>query len=105
MRKTPAQIGVALICGQRLPSYGEKRIVGDATLAERIRLGHDWLVRIANRDFGYDLAAWHDYLKVTRNGGYTWSRRVVLPKVMQNALASDKWRQAVKEILACPPKE
>jgi len=60
MRLTPAQIGVALICGKRLPPFGESKLVGEKTLAERISIGRDWLVKLSGKDFGYDLAAWHN---------------------------------------------
>src|SRR5262249_47867574 len=99
MRLTPAQIGVRLICGQRLPRFGE-RIVGQAEMKERIKIGHDWLVRTSGQDFGYDLAAWHEYLKESRDGGYTWGRNIDLPRVMKSALASDEWRDAIRQIEA-----
>jgi len=96
MRLTPAQIGVRLICGNRLPPFAESRIVGDMT--ERIKSGHDWLVQISGKDFGYDLAAWHDYLKESRDGGYTWAGTIGLPGIMEAALASKEWRRAVRQI-------
>jgi hypothetical protein len=96
MRLTPAQIGVRLICGNRLPPFAESRTVGDMT--ERIKSGHDWLVHISGKDFGYDLAAWHDYLKESRDGGYTWAATIVLPAIMEAALASKEWRKAVRQI-------
>ena len=97
---TPAQIGVRLICGERLPNFGERRIVGKAAMKERIKIGHDWLVRTSGKDFGYDLSAWHQYLKESRDGGYTWGRNIVLPRVMKSALASTEWRDAVRQIQA-----
>jgi hypothetical protein len=100
MRLTPAQIGVRLICGNRLPPFGEARIVGDGDMKERIKIGHDWLVRVSGKDFGYDLAAWHRYLKESRDGGYTWARTIVLPRIMESALASGEWREAVRQIQA-----
>ena len=98
MRLTPAQIGVRLICGGRLPAFGEARLVGKADVKERIKLGRDWLVRISGKDFGYDLAAWHQYLKESRDGGYTWGRNILLPRIMKSALASGKWRDAVRQM-------
>jgi hypothetical protein len=68
MRLTPAQIAIRLICGDRISPFAR----GPSTLSQRIRDGHDQLVRMTNRDFGYDLQAWHDYLKVSRDGGYTY---------------------------------
>ena len=95
MRMTPAQIGVRLICGERLPQFGEARIVGKASMAERIEIGRRWLAQASGKDFGYDLAAWHRYLKESRDGGYTWGRNIVLPRIMQSALASSDWQAAV----------
>jgi hypothetical protein len=100
MRLTPAQIGVRLICGNRLPPFGEARIVGEGDMKGRIKIGHDWLVQVSGKDFGYDLAAWHQYLKESRDGGYTWSRTIVLPRIMELALESDEWREAVRQIQA-----
>jgi hypothetical protein len=44
MRLTPAQIAVRLICGESLYR------VRDDSLQERIRKGHDFLVRITGMD-------------------------------------------------------
>jgi hypothetical protein len=67
-------------------------------LAERIRSGHDFLVSIAGQDFGYDLAKWHNHLKESRQGGYTWGRNIRLPKIMQRAIDSAEWRDAVQRL-------
>jgi hypothetical protein len=95
-RATPAQIGVRLICGERVIDVME----ASEELTERIRDGHDFLVSITGKDFGYDLAAWHDHLKETREGGYSWGRHIKLPKIMQSALASREWQEAVKQLSA-----
>jgi hypothetical protein len=95
MRLTPAQLGVALICGDILPGLRGSR---DDTLAQRIKCGHDLLVSVSGKDFGYDLAAWHAYLKESRDGGYTWGRNIVLPRVMKAALASKDWHEAILAI-------
>jgi hypothetical protein len=58
------------------------------------------LVQISGEDFGYDLAAWHQYLKESRDGGYTWGRNIILPRVMKLALVSDEWREAVRQLQA-----
>ena len=65
---------------------------------DRIALGRKRLIEIANVDFGYDLARWHDHLKVTRDGGYTWNRTVALPRIMRDALASKNWLDAVERL-------
>lgn len=63
-----------------------------------MRQGHDFLVSITRRDFGYDLVAWHNYLKESREGGYTYGRNIVLPKIMQSAMASLEWQEAAKQL-------
>jgi len=63
-------------------------------LRQRLRDGRDLLRRITGKDFVYDLTAWHNYLKESRDGGYTWGRNIVLPKIMQAALASEEWQGA-----------
>lgn len=57
------------------------------------------LVQITRVDFAYDLQAWHDHLKESRQGGYTYGRNIKLPKIMQAALASNEWKNAVEALL------
>jgi hypothetical protein len=90
MRLTPAQLAVHLICGKQLPTFRR------ATMTACIRDGRLHLRRITGKDFGYDLAAWHEHLKESREGGYTWSRKIVLPRIMKEALESHEWRRAVE---------
>lgn len=92
MRLTPSQIAVQLICGIPLP-HGS-----GGALLDHIREGHDLLVRMTDEDFGYDLRAWHDHLKESREGGYAYGRNVILPRVMADALRSVEWQQAVREL-------
>ena len=91
MRLTPAQLAVQLLCGTPLPG-------SPGSLDERIALGRKRLADLANVDFAYDLQRWHDHLKVTRDGGYTWNRTVALPRLMREALASADWRAAVERL-------
>lgn len=91
MRLTPAQLAVHLICGRALPASPPE-------LTARLRLGRRQLIEIAGVDLGYDLQRWHDHLKVTRAGGYTWGRNVALPRIMKEALASDEWTRAVASL-------
>lgn len=91
MRLTPAQLAVHLICGRALPASPPE-------LTARLRLGRQQLAEIAGVDFGYDLQKWHDRLKVTRAGGYTWNRSVALPRIMKEALASDEWTRAITSL-------
>ncbi len=92
MRLTPAQFGVEHICGQSLP------LDQPASLKCRILEGRQFLAKISGQDFGYDLQKWHDYLKLSRDGGYTWGRNIDLPRVMKNALASQQWQEAVRAL-------
>lgn len=96
MRLTPAQIAIHHICGQELP------LDDDLSLIQRIRSGHDFLVRITGQDFGYDLQGWHDYLSNTRDGGYTWNSSIKTPKIMVAALANPDWIAAVEAIRKKP---
>jgi hypothetical protein len=91
MRLRPAQIGVLLICGRSIPHRAAEN-----TLAERIQEGRRWLVEITGQDFGFDLQRWHDYMKESRDGGYTYGRNIMLPKIMQAALQSARWQKAVR---------
>ena len=94
MRLTPAQLGVHLICGADwLPRFSRM------PLRQRLEEGRDLLRQITGKDFVYDLPAWHNYLKESRDGGYTWGRNIVLPKIMQAAVASEEWQQTA-EILS-----
>jgi hypothetical protein len=71
------------------------------SLKERMREGREMLVRIAEVDYGYDLQRWHNHLKEmprSESLGYTWNRTISLPKVMQEALASDEWQSAARAL-------
>lgn len=92
MRLTPSQIGVRLICGQMV------RFGPEQSLLERIREGRESLVQITGRDFAYDLQAWHDHLKVSREGGYTYGRNIALPQLMLHALESSTWQEAIQQL-------
>src|SRR5690349_426693 len=92
MHLTPAQIAVRLICGINLIRVQNK------PLLDRIREGHDFLVAITGVDFGYDLAAWHNHLKESRQGGYTYGRNIDLPRIMRDALDSPEWHSAIQAL-------
>lgn len=94
MRLTPAQIAVHLICGRDLGRRTPR------TMCQRVREGHRMLRSITGQDFGFDLQQWHDYLKESRDGGYTWNRTIDLPKVMKAALADQDWVEAVESGLS-----
>ena len=102
MRMTPAQLAVQNLCGHN------SRMSLRRSLVENIRDGRATLVSITGVDFGYDLQRWHDHLKTlprSKSRGYTWNRTVVLPKVMQHALASAEWQSAVAALQASVPEQ
>ena len=95
MRLTPAHMAVYLICGHQLP------ITPSQPLEDRMQQGRAMLVRIAKVDYGYDLQRWHDHLKAiprSESRGYTWNRTIALPKVMEEAMASEAWRSAARAL-------
>lgn len=96
MRLTPAQIAVHLICGDdpSPPGWPQR------TLREQLRDGREMLRSLSGQDFGFDLQKWHDYLKESKDGGYTWNRSIDLPKVMKAALANQAWHDMVAVIEA-----
>ena len=96
MRLTPAQMAVHLICGLKLPPFAPT----SDDICERMQEGHDDLVQMTGKDFGYDLQSWHDHLKESRECGYTYGRNIVLPKMMKAALESPEWQNAAKKLTA-----
>lgn len=92
MRMTPSQGAFHQICGTPLPFLGHC----DEPMHVRIKNGHDMLVIITGMDFGYDLQAWHDHLKESRQGGYTYGRNILLPKIAKKAMLSQEWTEAVR---------
>ncbi len=94
MRLRPVQIAVLFICGESIPPFA----MPPSALSDRLRKGHEGLVRLTGKDFGYDLQAWHDYLKESKDGGYTYGRNIALPRIMQKALESPEWRAAVQAL-------
>src|SRR5262245_20605180 len=93
MRSTPAQLAVELICGN-IPL----EIAHGMTRRQQLEQGRAMLRSITRQDFGFDLQKWHDYLKESREGGYTWNRAIDLPKIMKSALADPEWSVIVATI-------
>jgi hypothetical protein len=92
VRLTPAQIGMYKLLGRMLPFV----MPHDQSLADRVRDGHDFLVRIARVDLGYDAQAWHEHLRETDAGGYRWSNKHLgFPRQIALALADPAWNEAV----------
>lgn len=95
MRLTPAQCGMHGLLGHLLP-FGMPR---EWSVADRIRHGHAFLVRIAGVDLGYDPQAWHDHLRATDAGGYRWSNKHLgFPRQIALALADPAWQAAVESL-------
>lgn len=91
MRLTPAQIGMDALLGKL--SISRSR---DQSLANRVRDGHAYLVRLAGVDLGYDPQAWHEHLRATNAGGYRWSNKHLgFPRKIADALANPEWQAAV----------
>jgi len=67
-------------------------------MRRKLRDGRDMLRSITGQDFGFDLQQWHDYLKESRDGGYTWNRTIDLPAVMKSAMTNQEWLDTVKVI-------
>ena len=96
MRMTPAQMAVSLICGEKLPPFAPT----SDDIGDRMQAGHDHLVQMTGMEFGYDLQAWHNHLKESRSGGYTYGRNIVLPKIMKAAMESAEWQAAATRLSA-----
>ena len=92
MRATLGQLAVVLLCGEELPLSNRR------TLAERIVEGRRLLVQITGRDYGFDPRRWHEHLKETGQGGYSWRSDHVVPRVLQEALASEEWQRVVARL-------
>src|SRR5215510_7489392 len=91
VRLTPAQCGMHGLLGDHFPFWGP-----EPPLADRIRDGHAFLVRIAGVDVGYDQQAWHEYLLATDAGGYRWSNmHRGFPRQIAAALENAEWQDAV----------
>ncbi|MCA9688280.1 MAG: hypothetical protein KC636_01635 [Myxococcales bacterium] len=94
MRLTPAELAVRHLCGRRIPPRSPTSVV------ECVRDGRARLSRLAGVDYGYDLQAWHDHLKQHPVAGYHYGRNISLPRIMQEALASPAWIEAVRALEA-----
>jgi hypothetical protein len=95
VRLTPAQCGMHDLLGHALP-FGTPP---DWSVADRIRHGHGFLVRIAGVDLGLDPRAWHDHLRATDAGGYRWSNKHLgFPRQIAAVLADPEWQAAVASL-------
>lgn len=67
MRVTPSQRAMSMLLGEWLPMQKFE------SLEDEIQQGRTLLKEMTGKDVGYDVAAWHDDLLATHEGGYTWS--------------------------------
>lgn len=93
MRMLPAYIAIRLITGASLRA----RTRG-MTKVDRLREGHRMLVEMCGCDHSYDLVAWHEELRTSKAGGYSWGKRAGIPFRIRNALEDPAWNAAVAEI-------
>jgi hypothetical protein len=98
LRLTPAQCGMHSLLGHWLP-MGMPR---EWSIADRIRHGREFLMRITRQDFGYDAMRWHNHLWDTDAGGYRWARRSrdKWARQVEAAISNPEWQQAVRELEA-----
>jgi len=88
------------LLGRLLPTV----LPRDEPLADRLRDGHDLLVRLAKGDHGYEPAAWHEHLRLT-DAGYRWSNKHLgFPRQIALALADPAWHQAVASLHTLDPR-
>jgi hypothetical protein len=93
MRLTPAQVFMCALLGIELPRRQRD------SLKELIKLGHDELVELTGKDFGYDLNAWHSHLRETNAGMYRWTNQHLrVSMLIKAAHTSAEWLMAVKEL-------
>lgn len=91
MQLTPAQVGMSLLIHGGLP------MMRHPTRAEGIARGRQSLIRITEKDFGYDLHAWHEHLIATNAGGYKWSNiHRGFPSEIEKALRDVDWQHDVE---------
>ena len=70
-RITPVQGNMLYLIGYRL-SRGEATLdISDAERLENMKRGLEYLKKETGEDFGYDLAAWHEFLLTDEEYGYT----------------------------------
>lgn len=102
MRLTPAQCGMAALLGHQL-RMGMPR---NWSIAQRIRYGRDFLMRITRQDFGYDALRWHEYLWESDAGGYRWARRSreKWRRHVEVAISRPEWQETIQELANEPSR-
>jgi hypothetical protein len=83
-----------LLLGWASPFLAESNL----DLKGRVQAGHEQLVFITGKDFGYDPQKWHEYL-AKNNAAYRWSNlHLGMPKRIAKALNNQEWQQVVQEM-------
>ncbi len=100
-RVVPIQIAMLQLAGY-VPDYRDKRIrpaAGEAERKRTMREGLEELRESTGQDFGYDLAAWRDYLMSDEENGYThpYAFKSVDPAILE--AVADRRRQQMAEQL------
>jgi hypothetical protein len=98
-RVTPTQIDMLRLAGYAV-DYTARRIrlgVTDEIRQRQMRAGRNALRRTTKQDFGYDLAAWHEFLCTNEDSfGYTHSYAFAnVRPAIERAIRSRRRRQLV----------
>ena len=95
MRLTPSQVGMTLYLG----GFVARLSTGD--LRADVKHGHEWLVKCAGQDLGFDPLAWHEHLRATNAGGYRWSNEHLgFPRQIREAQQNAAWCSAITDLKA-----
>lgn len=70
-RVTPSQMDMLFLVGYRISGSDVTLEIPDEERTEYIVQAREDLKQRTGRDFGYDLAAWHDFLASNKDYGYT----------------------------------
>jgi hypothetical protein len=97
--KASRSISLTFVCLSS-PSFVPASMPRDWSVAQRIKHGHEFLVKITHQDFGYDAMRWHDYLWDSGAGGYRWSRRSreKWARQVEAAISDPVWQEAIREL-------
>jgi hypothetical protein len=63
--------------------------------------GHEWLVRGAGQDLGFDPSVWHEHLRASDAGGYRWSNKHLgFPRRIREARNNPAWLRVIDDLRA-----
>jgi hypothetical protein len=100
-RVTPAQMYMLQLAGYTI-DYSKRHIKlsqSDEECKKCMRQGYISLCQLIGKNFGYDLAAWHEALKAEKESGYThpYAFRSVSAAI-QKAMGSARRRGLVEQV-------